>query len=94
MPQDIQARIDKLLADAADCELICNLSTDVRKRAAFARLASQYTAMAEALRDEVAALINNPNNSARVRDGTVNAGPNAQSRENNPDDGRGSPSPR
>src|SRR5688572_3719379 len=55
MPQDLQARLDKLLADAADCEIICNLATDVRKRASFARLASEYKAMAEALRAEIAA---------------------------------------
>ena len=51
--QDLQARLAKLLGDADDCELIANLSTDIRKRAAFARLASQYKAMAEAIREEV-----------------------------------------
>lgn len=49
MPDDIRARIEKLLADAADCDLIANLATDERKRINFQRLASQYRALAETL---------------------------------------------
>jgi hypothetical protein len=51
--QDLEQRFEKLLADAADCEVIANLAADQRKRAAFARLASQYKAMAEAMRVEI-----------------------------------------
>ena len=53
--QDLHARLEKLLADAADCEIIRNLATDHRKRTAFGRLASQYKAMAEAIREEIEA---------------------------------------
>lgn len=53
--QDLKARLEKLLADADDCELISNLSTDLKKRAAFARLASQYKEMAESVRREIEA---------------------------------------
>lgn len=53
--QDLQARREKLLADAADCEIISNLAADHRKRVAFGRLASQYKAMAEAIREEIEA---------------------------------------
>ena len=51
--QDLQDRWEKLLADAADCEIISNLAADHRKRAAFGRLASQYRAMAGAIQDEI-----------------------------------------
>lgn len=53
--RDLEARFEKLLADAADCDLISSLAADMRKRAAFARLASQYKAMAEAIREEIEA---------------------------------------
>jgi hypothetical protein len=51
--QDLQSRMDKLLADAADCELIGNLAPDTSKRVAFYRLAEQYKAMAERIKDEI-----------------------------------------
>lgn len=50
---DLQARLDKLVDDASNCELISNLATDLRKRTAFPRLASPYKAMAEAVREEI-----------------------------------------
>lgn len=53
--QDLQGRWEKLLADAADCEIISNLAADHRKRVAFSRLASQYRAMAEAIQEEIEA---------------------------------------
>ena len=52
--QNLKARREKLLADAADCDLIGNLATDVAKRAAFRRRAEQFRAMADDIRSEVA----------------------------------------
>lgn len=49
--QDLKARWEKLMADVADCEMISNLATDNRKRAAFSRL--KYKAMAEAIGEEL-----------------------------------------
>jgi hypothetical protein len=37
---DLQARLEKLLADAEDCALIGKLATDARKRDLFNRLAT------------------------------------------------------
>lgn len=53
MSEDIRARIEKLLADAADCEIVSNLAVDVRKRAQFRRLADQYKAMAAHLQAQL-----------------------------------------
>lgn len=50
---DLQARLEKLIADAADCEIIGNLAADVAKRATFRRLAEQYREMAERIRAEI-----------------------------------------
>lgn len=52
--QDLKDRLDKLLADAADCELIGNLAHDISKRATFRRLAEQFHAMADEVRAEIA----------------------------------------
>jgi hypothetical protein len=79
--QDLKARFEKLLADADDCELIGNLAADVRKRAAFARLASQYRAMAEAIREEIetAELAKEKADASRsAHDGSINPDQNPQ----------------
>ncbi len=44
--KDLQAKLEKLLLEAEDCELISRLATDVKKRALFAKLAVQFRAMA------------------------------------------------
>ena len=49
--QDLKIRLEKLLAAAADCDLIGNLVTDVAKRATFRRLAEEFWAMAQDLRE-------------------------------------------
>jgi len=60
--KDLQAKLEKLRVDAADCELISNLATDYAKRALFARLSRQLLEMAA----EVEALI-----AARTRNGST-----------------------
>jgi hypothetical protein len=52
--QDLKDRLEKVLVDAADCDLIGSLATDVAKRAMFRRLAEQFRAMAEDLKAEIA----------------------------------------
>jgi len=44
--KDMQARLEKFRADAAECALIRDLATDREKRALFARLADQLTMLA------------------------------------------------
>ena len=51
--QDLQARLEKLETDAADCELIGSLANDAHKRATFRRLAQDYTEMAARIRAEI-----------------------------------------
>lgn len=51
---DLKTRLDKLLADAEDCELIGRLANDIAKRATFRRLAEQFRAMAEELKATIA----------------------------------------
>ena len=43
--EDFKSTIEKLILDAADCEMIGNLATDVNKRAVFKRLAERYREM-------------------------------------------------
>jgi hypothetical protein len=54
MTQDLKARVEKLIADAADCDLIASLAADVKKRATFRRLAEQFRTMAADLRRDLA----------------------------------------
>ncbi len=49
----MQAQLEKLRADAAECALIRDLATDKAKRDLFARLAAHYSILA----DEVASAI-------------------------------------
>jgi hypothetical protein len=56
--KDLEAKLEKLLADAEDCDLISKLATDVTKRATFRRLAMQTRAMAEEVRQAIAGRVN------------------------------------
>jgi hypothetical protein len=53
--QDIKARRDKLLDDAADCEMIGSLAVDPVKRETFRQLAASYRQMANDLAVIIAA---------------------------------------
>jgi hypothetical protein len=44
--EDLQAKLEKLLLEAEDCELIATLATDIKKRVFFANLAVQLRALA------------------------------------------------
>jgi hypothetical protein len=44
--QDMQAQLEKLRRDAAECALIRDLATDPKKRDLFARLAEQRSVAA------------------------------------------------
>jgi hypothetical protein len=52
--EELKARLEKLLADAEDCELISRLADDIAKRATFRRLAEQFRAMAEEVKATIA----------------------------------------
>lgn len=54
--RDYQDRLDSLLKEATDCELIAQLATDRLKSANFYKLAQQYRQMAEDLREMVASV--------------------------------------
>ena len=53
--KDLQTKLEQLLAEAHDCDLIGNLATDQAKRATFRRMAAQFRKMAEELRADIAA---------------------------------------
>ena len=55
MTNDLKSRMEKLLADAADCDLIASSAADLRKRATFRRMAEQFRVMAAELKSEIAA---------------------------------------
>jgi hypothetical protein len=44
--KDVRSRIEKLLTDAGECDLIANLATIPEKREAFRKLAGDYRKMA------------------------------------------------
>jgi hypothetical protein len=44
--KDMQAQLEELRRDAAECALIRDLATDPKKRDLFARLAEHYTVLA------------------------------------------------
>ena len=44
--QDLHAKLEKLLLEAEDCELIAGLATDIKKRVFFANLAVQLRTLA------------------------------------------------
>jgi hypothetical protein len=43
---DMRTHLEKLRADAAECQLICNLATHPLKRELFAKLADHHRALA------------------------------------------------
>ena len=55
--QDLHAKLERLLLEAEDCELIARLATDAKKRDFFANLAVQLRALAHDV-DEVLKLQN------------------------------------
>ena len=55
--KDMQAHLEKLRADAAECGLISNLATEPGKRELFARLAEHLTVLASEVERAIAANI-------------------------------------
>jgi SepF-like predicted cell division protein (DUF552 family) len=53
--KDLKAELEKLLANAEDCELIARLATDKSKRDTFGRIANQLREMASQLQADIAA---------------------------------------
>jgi len=53
--QDLKAKLEKYRLEAEDCELISKLSTDIAKRAFFAKLTVQLRAMARDVEAEIEA---------------------------------------
>jgi hypothetical protein len=51
--QDLKERYEKVLADAAECDLVGSMAADKEKREMFRSLAEQYRRMAEALKQEI-----------------------------------------
>jgi hypothetical protein len=51
--EDLKHRYEKVLTDAAECDMVGNLASDQTKRQMFPALAEQYRRMAEALRQEI-----------------------------------------
>jgi hypothetical protein len=60
---DLQAKLERLVAEAHDCDLIGNLATDQAKRATFRRMAAQFREMAEQLKADIAAQGTGPEDS-------------------------------
>jgi hypothetical protein len=52
--KDIQAHLEKLRTQLAECEMIRDLATDPRKRELFARLAEHFRTLAGELETEIA----------------------------------------
>jgi hypothetical protein len=61
--EDLSARLEKLLTEAADCELIGKLATDPHKRALFQKLATDLRSMA---RDVEAVIVGRTDVSSRA----------------------------
>jgi hypothetical protein len=53
--QDLKAQREKLLVNAADCDLIANLASDPKKRETFRRLSTQLKKLAAEIDAEIAA---------------------------------------
>jgi hypothetical protein len=53
--QDLHAQREKLLTNAADCELIASLAADSKKRETFAKLAKDLKQLADDLGAEIVA---------------------------------------
>lgn len=52
--KDLQARVEKLLTEAAECDVVAGLATEVKKRELFERLARDYRETAAAVKKIVA----------------------------------------
>ena len=52
--KDMQAHLEKLRSDAAECGLISNLATNQEKRELFARLAEHLTVLASEVERAIA----------------------------------------
>lgn len=52
--KDMQAQLDKLVTEAAECSLIASLATDSLKRDLFARLAEHYGTLASEVKRAIA----------------------------------------
>jgi hypothetical protein len=51
--KDMQAQLEKLQRDAAECALMRDLATDPKKRELFARLAEQLAVLASAVEQAI-----------------------------------------
>ncbi len=51
--QDLHAKLEKLLLEAEDCELIARLATDIKKRVFFANLAVQLRTLAHDVNEAI-----------------------------------------
>ena len=83
--KDMQAYLEKLQRDAAECELISNLATDAKKKELFARLAAhQKTLAAEVARDRRerrTKTLSKPATATNVEDTCAAAAPASAARE-------------
>jgi hypothetical protein len=52
--KDFQARVERLLAEAGECDLIAGLAMDVQKRELFEKLARDYREMARDIKKIIA----------------------------------------
>ena len=55
--KDIQAHLEKLRTQVAECEMIRDLATDVNKRELFARLAEHFKVLAAELESKIAEML-------------------------------------
>jgi hypothetical protein len=53
--EDLRAKLENLLTEAEDCELISRLATDVRKRELFKKLAVDLRALAHDIQSMIGA---------------------------------------
>jgi hypothetical protein len=53
--QDMRVHLEKLRADAAECALIRDLATDIKKRELFARLAEHLSLLASEVEAAISA---------------------------------------
>jgi hypothetical protein len=52
--EDLNAKLEKLLVEAEDCDMIGRLATDLNKRELFKRLAADLRTMADDIRAAIA----------------------------------------
>jgi hypothetical protein len=64
--KDLHAKLEQLVAEAQDCDLISNLATDQARQATFRRMAEQFRKMAEELRADIAARMSGPENGGPI----------------------------